>query len=524
MRSIVIINQKGGCGKTTSAINLAAGFASRGCRTLLVDMDPQSHCAAGLGVPEEKLDLTVYDALKTDPNADLNRDRMVWHVSRNLDLLPSHMMLAGIESTNGGLMGQPDKELRLRSVIDRISRLSPQADESGQVPRRYDVCLIDCSPSIGLLSYNAIAAGREIIIPVETSFFALKGAAKQVQTVRSIARRVGLRLNPRVLATMHDPTQPLARDLLDDLRDRFGSGLIPLVIRYDQTLKEAASYGLPIESFRPEATGAEDYRSLCEWLIEHTAIERPEPESDAQDLEDQSDLISESSTSDLAASVIESTQSGAPTTGSLVAQTVDGSKADTPKLTRAQEMALRARNRGHESDQTLYQENQHEIQTQLNQTQLDEDTQSVATATVPTAPLRRSMMPHRPVAIEVVDDRVVEPVQAAPIDRVSHLLGVRPVTGGALFVQPATIGQSVQIAGSFNAWNPATTPLKLNETLGIYELHCKLPQGAYEYKLVVDGKWITDPFNSETIRNGIGSQNNVFQVESSVPAGIQTKV
>jgi len=478
VRTIVIINQKGGCGKTTSSINLAAGFAWRGCRTLLVDMDPQSHCAAGLGVPEEKLDQTVYDALRADPQATLNRDRLVWHVSKNLDLIPSHMMLAGLESSRGGLMGQPDKELRLRSVIDRVSRVAQQADETGQVVRRYDVCLIDCSPSIGLLSYNAIAAGREVIIPVETSFFSLKGAAKQVQTVRSIARRVGMRLNPRVLATMHDPTQPLARDLLDDLRDRFGSALIPLVIRYDQTLKEAASFGQPAEVFRPESNGAEDYRSLCEWLIEHTVIERPEPDDETE--EDGND--NDGQQPDLIVG------GGAPT-GSLVAQTVDVGCVETPSLSRAQEMVVRSRNLGHESQHS-----------------------NVAVAP---APLRRSMMPHRPVALEVVDDRVVSPTTVAPIERVKHLLGARAVTGGILFVQPATGGERmVQIAGSFNAWNPVLSELKLNQELGIYELYCKLPVGSYEYKLVVDGEWTLDPHNPTSVKNGIGSENNIVRVRA----------
>jgi chromosome partitioning protein len=479
VRTIVIINQKGGCGKTTSAINLSAGFAARGCRTLLVDMDPQSHCAAGLGVPEDKLDQTIYDALRADPSSELNHNRLVWHVSRNLDLIPSHMMLAGIESANGGLMGQPEKELRLRSVIDRVSKLSQNADETGQVPRRYDVCIIDCSPSIGLLSYNAIAAGREVIIPVETSFFSLKGAAKQVQTVRSIARRVGLRLNPRVLATMHDPNQPLARDLLDDLRDRFGTGLIPLVIRYDQTLKEAASFGQPIEAFRPESAGAEDYRSLCEWLIEHAAIDRPEPETE----------VTEDSRS---SEELQLTSSGS--TNNLIAQSVDTQCIETPKLTRAQEMVVRARNRSHETLPT---------------------SASSATATAPVlTPLKRSMMPHRPVAIQVVDDRVVAPAQQQPAQQVRHLLGVRPVTGGALFVQPASIGEDVRIAGSFNAWNPALSKLVLNEQLGIYELYCKLPAGSYEYKLVVDGQWMLDEHNPTSIRNGIGSQNNIVRVRA----------
>ncbi|MGJ8635266.1 MAG: AAA family ATPase [Phycisphaerales bacterium] len=483
MRTIVIINQKGGCGKTTSSINLAAGFAARGCRTLLVDMDPQSHCAAGLGVPEEKLDLTVYDALRADPSAPINRDRLVWHVSKNLDLIPSHMMLAGLESSRGGLEGQPDKELRLRSVLDRVSRESSSADESGRVPRRYDVCLIDCSPSIGLLSYNAIAAGREVIIPVETSFFSLKGAAKQVQTVRSIARRVGIRLNPRVLATMHDPSQPLARDLLDDLRDRFGSGLIPLAIRYDQTLKEAASFGQPVEMYRPDSHGAEDYRSLCEWLIEHAAIERPEPEDLAEDISAQ-----EARAETEAKPLIQDKAPDSPTPSSpLIAQSVDANTPSTPKLTRAQEMAIRSRNRGHDSD--------------------------VLVAQAPAEPLKRSMMPHRPVAIEVIDDRVVQPAPQ-PSKQVQHLLGSRAVTGGVLFVQSAAIGSSVQIAGSFNAWNPAASELRLNEELGIFELFCKLPEGTYEYKIVVDGQWMLDPHNPTSIKNGIGSQNNIVRVRA----------
>lgn len=473
MRTIVIINQKGGCGKTTSSINLAAGFASRGCRTLLVDMDPQSHCAAGLGVPEEKLDQTIYDALRADPQSTLNRDRLVWHVCRNLDLVPSHMMLAGLESSRGGLMGQPEKELRLRGVIDRLSRVEQDADETGQIVRRYDVCLIDCSPSIGLLSYNAIAAGREVIIPVETSFFSLKGAAKQVQTVRSIARRVGMRLNPRVLATMHDPSQPLARDLLDDLRDRFGSALIPLVIRYDQTLKEAASYGQPIESFCPDSSGAEDYRSLCEWLIEHATIERPEPGADI--LDEPVDGNGGAPEPDVFVKA----------SRSLIAQTVSEACVETPKLTRAQEMVVRARYLNHDSD--------------------------VAVAPVQ---LKRSMMPHRPIAIQVIDERVVAPAPRTPIQRVKHLLGVRPVTGGVLFVQPSSLGNELRVAGSFNAWNPAKSLMKHNDELGIFELHCKLPAGSYEYKLVVDGKWMLDPHNPTSIKNDIGSQNNIVRVRA----------
>lgn len=461
MRTIIIINQKGGCGKTTTAINLAGGFAHRGCRTLLVDLDPQSHCAAGLGIPEERLDLDVSDALRMPVDAKLNRERLLWRAGRNLDLLPSRMKLAGIEAAHGGLADQPEKELRLRTVIDRITRSEKQDPETISVDRRYDVCVIDCPPSIGLLSYNAIAAGREVIIPVETSFFSLRGAAKQVQTARSIARRLGMRIQPRLLATMHNPEQPLARDLLDDLRDRFGAGMIPVVVRYDHALKEAASYGQGIEEYDPESMGAEDYRSLCEWLIEHAQIERPEPDDAGEGLGESPRI--------------------APM---VLAQPVS----------RAQEMAMRAQS--------------------MQGAAAAPSDGAIATAVAVKGPLKRSVMPHRPVAVELVDTRVVTPTRAPSEDRVKHLYGVRPVTGGVLFVQPLSVAGQVEVAGSFNKWNPRLTVMKRNEELGIFELHLKLEPGVYEYKLVLDGRWVLDPYNQTLSENGVGSMNNAFRVNA----------
>ncbi|MEL6740664.1 MAG: AAA family ATPase, partial [Planctomycetota bacterium] len=113
MRTIAIINQKGGCGKTTSAVNLAAVFASRGYRTLLVDMDPQSHCAAGLGVPEEQIERDIGDAMLTPATRALDATRLLWRIGRGFDLAPSRMRLAALEAARGGLADQPDKERRL---------------------------------------------------------------------------------------------------------------------------------------------------------------------------------------------------------------------------------------------------------------------------------------------------------------------------------------------------------------------------------------------------------------------------
>jgi chromosome partitioning protein len=491
VRTFTVINQKGGCGKTTTAINLAAAFARAGCRTLLVDLDPQSHCAAGLGIPEDRLDLDVSDALRAPIDAELKRDRYVWHVSRNLDLLPSRMKLAGIEAPGGGLADQDDKEKRLRSVLARLTRDETKNEtrvaEDGTIETqsRYDACVIDCPPSIGLLSYNAIAAGREVLIPVETSFFSLKGAAKQVQTTRSIARRIGMRIHPRLLATMHDPNQPLARDLLDDLRDRFGSGMIPIVVRYDHALKEAASFGQPIDEYAPDSMGAEDYRSLCEWLVEHASIDRPEPGEerllDAR-IEPEPTLVSASARVQIAAANLG----------------IDGGESDG-SLSRAQELALRAR---------TMQTNEPKPSAPAVVAQAG----GVAIESKP-EPLKRSLMPHKPVAVEIRDDRVVEPGvkrQGMQITRVRHLFGVRRSSTGVLFVQPGSIGTSVEIAGDFNGWDPSGTRMSFNEALGVYELHLKMVPGAYSYKLVVDGKWVLDAYNPDLVDNGMGGRNNRF--------------
>lgn len=482
MRVFTVINQKGGCGKTTTAINLSSAFAHAGCRTLLVDLDPQSHCAAGLGIPEERLDLDVSDALRAPVDQVLNRERLIWHVGRNLDLLPSRMKLAGIEAAQGGLADQENKELRLRSVLNRLSRNAEKVndtDDPTNPPSLYDVCVIDCPPSIGLLSYNAIAAGREVIIPVETSFFSLRGAAKQVQTSRSIARRIGMRIQPRLLATMHDPNQPLARDLLDDLRDRFGAGMIPVVVRYDHALKEAASFGQPINEYSPESMGSEDYRSVCEWLVEHAQIDRPEPEDEH---------------------VHNTGTIRRPTTlASASIEIASSNKGES--LTRAQELAIRARVMQQQAAST---KQGTESSVESGGVAALEKTETVL--------MKRSLMPHRPIAIELVDDRVVKPA-GVDITRVRHLFGIRKSSKGILFVQPASVGQRVEVAGDFNGWKPEKTKMTLNEALGVHEKHVELPKGVYSYKLVIDGQWINDPYNSAKIDNGLGGFNNMIAID-----------
>ena len=152
MRTIAIVNQKGGCGKTTTAISLSGALATLGQRVLLVDMDPQSHCAAGLAIPEGHIEQDVGDAMLASDPSKLDLNKLIWRIGRNLDLLPSRMKLAGLEASRGGLATLEDKDQRLAKVLRALSG--------------YDLAIIDCSPSIGLLTYNALCAADEVLIPV----------------------------------------------------------------------------------------------------------------------------------------------------------------------------------------------------------------------------------------------------------------------------------------------------------------------------------------------------------------------
>ena len=130
-------------------------------------------------------------------------------------------------------------------------------------------------------------------------------------------------------------------------------------------------------------------------------------------------------------------------------------------------------------------------------------------------PLKRSLMPHKPVAVEIRDDRVVEPgakPRGMEITRVRHLFGVRRSSTGVLFVQPGSIGKRIEIAGDFNGWDPSGTKMSLNEALGVYELHLKMVPGDYSYKLVVDGQWVLDAYNPDLVDNGMGGRNNRFKL------------
>ncbi|MFQ6048807.1 MAG: ParA family protein, partial [Phycisphaerae bacterium] len=157
MRTIAIANQKGGCGKTTVAINLSACLAKEGRRTLLVDMDPQSHCAIGLAVPEEQIELSIADVLLGGPEQPpVELSRIIWQIATNFDLAPSRIDLAGFEQR---MAGAEDRDRRLQQALAGLAE-------------PYEFVVIDCPPHVGLLTFNALRAADEVIVPVDTGYFA----------------------------------------------------------------------------------------------------------------------------------------------------------------------------------------------------------------------------------------------------------------------------------------------------------------------------------------------------------------
>jgi len=259
MRTIAIANQKGGCGKTTVSINLAACLAREGRRTLLVDLDPQGHCALGLAVPEDQIEISIYDVLMADlgPNGSpVNGDRIdlsrsTWQITANFDLAPSTTLLSKYELD---MAGRSDSEDRLAEVLSSVGD-------------KYDFALIDCPPHIGLLTHNALAAASEVLVPVDTGYFSLQGLSKQLETIEVLRLRRDQPLEVRVLANLYDVRTKLGREILNELRRKFGSMMCSTFINFNTKLREGASFGQPITEYDPGSMGFRDFVRLSRELI-----------------------------------------------------------------------------------------------------------------------------------------------------------------------------------------------------------------------------------------------------------------
>lgn len=253
MRVSAIVNQKGGCGKTTTAVNLAAVLAAQGVRVLLVDLDPQSHCAVSLGVPLDRIQHSIGDVLEQGAGSPLLQTGLFWEPVRGVWLAPSHLRMTRLESS-GPLLRSHDRDRRLSKVLDVLAP-------------RFDWCLIDCPPTAGLLTFNAVRACDELIVPVETGFLALKGAESQVALLDAAVTRMERPVTLRILPTMHRDGTALSNDVLSALQRKFPGRVAPRAIRHHEALCEAVSFGQPITEFAPSSDAAGEFRALAEWLV-----------------------------------------------------------------------------------------------------------------------------------------------------------------------------------------------------------------------------------------------------------------
>jgi chromosome partitioning protein len=394
MRTIAVINQKGGCGKTTISINLASALAVSGSKTLLVDMDPQSHCGVGLAVPEEQVEHSIYDLLISSSNGSpLALKDVVWEIGNNLDLAPASIDLAAFDQQMAGIL---DRENCLKNILDKA--------------QGYDYVVIDCPPSVNLLTFNAMRAATDVIVPVETGYFSLHGLSRQLDTLNVLCKRCEQQINVKVLASMYDIRTKMGREILSELRKQFGDKMFKTVVNFNTKLKEAASLGQPISEYDPASKGFKDFQALVNELAGVDAAAQRKQMVAA--LTKELDNISSTANELLAA-------------------------AGSPPA------------------------------------KVQKDTEA----------------------------------------KIAEFYGVRQLSDAVAFVTLYPRASKVELAGDFNNWQPQNTALSKIGDNGAWEIKLPLKPGRYRYRLVVDGQWQQDPYNSATEMNPFGEYNSVLEVK-----------
>ena len=357
MRAISVINQKGGCGKTTIAINLAAAFGEMGKRVLLIDLDPQSHASIGLNIYADEIVQTTYDLLM-NPRAKITD--VACKISDSLDIIPSSPVLSAIEQE---LSGKPARETRL------ISKLMAAKD-------LYEYIIIDSPPNVGLLTFNALIAAAEVIIPVDPSFFSLQGLRKLRETLELLEQETRHKIAVHVLVNNVEKRTLFSRDIIAELERMHGSVLMDTLISHSVRYKESALRGMPIFQMKGVDHLKKEFLSLAQ-----------------------------------------------------------------------------------------------ELETKVS-------------------------------ALEMVD---IE----GWMDR---LHGPRRLKEGILFILDAPSAQNVYLTGEFTNWSREGIRMEKDEKDGLWKALLRLERGEYEYRYIIDGVWIKDPNNADSVLNEFGQENSLLIV------------
>ncbi|MCG2712196.1 MAG: AAA family ATPase [Candidatus Omnitrophica bacterium] len=376
MRIIAIANQKGGCGKTTTAVNLSACLAQLKKNVLLIDLDPQGHATLGLNVKPQELNKTMYNVLTPNAENKARLDEIIMPISDNLDLAPANIMLSAIEQE---LSGKPEREAKLMQAISLMA-----------TNKTYDYVIIDCSPSLGLLTFNGLRVSGELIAPVDTGFYSLHGISRLLETVNLIEKQLNCKIQVKALVTMFDCRTNFSREVKEEICKYFSGKVYETLIHNNVKLKEASSYGLPVVSYNKRCRGSEDYTMLAKEVVAQVKA-----------------------------------------------------KKGTTKEVEARDTSQ-----------------------------------------------------------EKIENTPVQPNEQES-----------PAKKSAVFTFYGAEAQKVEIAGDFNNWVSSTQGQMENIENGVWARVVHLDPGKYQYKFVVDGKWIIDPKNPKIERDLSGNINSLIEIE-----------
>ena len=249
-RTIAIANQKGGVGKTTTAINLSACLAEKGKKVLAVDMDPQGNMTSGLGVDKDSVENTIYNLIIGEAKME---EVLIKNVLENLDIIPTNIDLSGAEIE---LLDVEEKEYIVRNEINKIKD-------------NYDFIIIDCPPSLSMLTINAMTTADSVLVPIQCEYYALEGLSQLIHTVKLVRDRLNPKLTIEgVVFTMYDARTNLSLQVVENVKDNLEQTIYKTIIPRNIRLAEAPSYGIPINKYDPKSAGAESYLRLADEVID----------------------------------------------------------------------------------------------------------------------------------------------------------------------------------------------------------------------------------------------------------------